>query len=56
MEILDTIRWVSDEHPELRTMMGDLLHSYNKTSWESMNRYEPSLTLGAFIYYEKLPL
>ena len=45
VEILDTIRWVSDEHPELRTMMGDLLHSYNKTSWESMNRYEPSLTL-----------
>ena len=38
VEILDTIRWVCEEHPELRSMMGELLHSYNKTSWESMHR------------------
>ena len=39
VEILDTIRWVCEEQPELRDMMGDLLHSYNKTSWDSMNRF-----------------
>ena len=38
VEILDTIRWVCEEQPELREMMGDLLHSYNKTSWDSMNK------------------
>ena len=43
MEILDTIRWVCEEQPELREMMGDLLHSYNKTSWDSMNKYEPNM-------------
>ena len=43
VEILDTIRWVCEEQPELREMMGDLLHSYNKTSWDSMNKYEPNM-------------
>ena len=31
-------RWVCEENPELKSQMGDLLHSYNKTSWESMNK------------------
>ena len=39
VEILDSIRWVCEDHPELKDMMGELLHSYNKTSWESMNKY-----------------
>jgi len=38
VEILDSIRWVCEDHPELKDMMGELLHSYNKTSWESMNK------------------
>ena len=39
VEILDSIRWVCEDQPELKDMMGELLHSYNKTSWESMNKY-----------------
>jgi len=38
VEILDSIRWVCEDQPELKDMMGELLHSYNKTSWESMNK------------------
>jgi len=38
VEILDSIRWVCEDHPELKDMMGELLHSYNKTSWDSMNK------------------
>ena len=64
VEILDTIRWVCEDHPDLAGrrlniapfywsyftverccyrlviagMMGELLHSYNKTSWESMSK------------------
>jgi len=38
VEILDSIRWVCEDQPELKEMMGELLHSYNKTSWESMNK------------------
>ena len=39
VEILDSIWWVCEDQPELKDMMGELLHSYNKTSWESMNKY-----------------
>ena len=48
VEILDTIRWVCEEHPELRSMMGELLHSYNKTSWESMHRSDCGFYLAFF--------
>ena len=51
VEILDTIRWVCEDQPELRGMMGDLLHSYNKTSWESMHRLvRTTLSRGGLSY------
>ena len=42
VEIIDTIRWMCVEHPEIRSMMGELLHSYKKTSWEYMHRSDCS--------------
>jgi len=37
-EIMDSIRWVCEDHPEVHTAVGHLLHSYDRNKYESMAR------------------
>jgi len=47
-EIIETIKWVGEDHPEVAEVMGDLLDDYDGTSYESMknivDQYNNGLT------------
>ena len=36
MEIIETIKWVGEDHPEIGKTMGDLLFKYDKNDYECM--------------------
>jgi hypothetical protein len=37
-EIVESIKWVGRDHPEIKQALGRLLDTYDRNKWECMNR------------------